>query len=48
MEYVNYLLTPTDESLRIANVLDNFEHAKCGKLLKSEVYVSLSKRTFLR
>ncbi|XP_020278000.1 carotenoid isomerooxygenase isoform X2 [Pseudomyrmex gracilis] len=38
MEYVNYLLTPTDESLCTANVLDNFEHAKCGKLLKSEVY----------
>ncbi|XP_018395628.1 PREDICTED: carotenoid isomerooxygenase [Cyphomyrmex costatus] len=38
MEYVNYLVTSFNDSLfHTPNVLDNFEHAKCGKL-KSEFY----------
>lgn len=39
MEYVNYLVTPLDGSLsHTSNVLDNFEHTKCGKLLQTEFH----------
>jgi len=42
MEYVNNPITPLDESLsHMSNVLDNFEHTKCGKLLQTEFHVSL-------
>lgn len=48
MEYVNYLITSFNGSLSHAsNVLDNFEHAKCGKL-KSEFHVSLLVSSFAR
>ncbi|GAB1862600.1 Beta,beta-carotene 15,15'-monooxygenase [Camponotus japonicus] len=39
MEYVNNPITPLDESLsHMSNVLDNFEHTKCGKLLQTEFH----------
>lgn len=42
MEYINYLVTSFGESLsHTSNVLDNFEHTKCGKLLQTEFHVSL-------
>ncbi|XP_067214323.1 carotenoid isomerooxygenase [Linepithema humile] len=39
MECANCLVTPFKKSLsHTSNVLDNFEHTKCGKLLKPEVH----------
>lgn len=39
MEYINYLVTSLDGSLsHTSNVLDNFEHTKCGKLLQTEFH----------
>lgn len=44
MEYINYLITLLRGSLsNTSNVLDNFEHKKCGKLLQTAFHVSLRK-----
>ncbi|EFN69094.1 Beta,beta-carotene 15,15'-monooxygenase [Camponotus floridanus] len=44
MECVNNLITQLDGSLsHTSNVLDNFEHTKCGKLLQTEFHVNISK-----
>lgn len=44
MEYVNNLITLLNKLLPpTSNVLDNFEHAKYGKLLQTEFHVCLRK-----
>lgn len=46
MERINYPVTPFDDSLfHISNVLNNFEHARCGKL-KTEFHVRLIAHTY--